>query len=132
MRIESRFDLLPIVRNEAIRRALGAGFAPEEAEEIGLCVHEATMNAIEHGNAMDPRRFVSVLFYDDPDCLAIEVIDEGTGIPHEATLKPSSPIDARGRGIELIRALMDEVILSELSGRVLMRRFKHGRDRSRS
>lgn len=113
------------VREEAFQRALRAGFPASEAEDVALAVHEAVINAIEHGNQSDPSRVVAVTFVDDSSALVIEVCDEGSASGSDPSGGPlPSAGAARGRGIPLMRALMDDVELFPERGRVTLRRRK--------
>lgn len=126
MRIPSRPEFAVRVREEAFRRAVQAGFPASEAEDVALAVHEAVINAIEHGNQSDPSRVVAVTFVDDAAALVIEVRDEGSASGSEAPADgPVPSVGApRGRGIPLMRALMDDVQLFPERGRVTLRRRK--------
>jgi len=114
------------VRKEAFRRARLAGFSSPEAEDVALAVHEAVINAIEHGNRSDPDRVVAVTFADEAAALVIEVRDEGSAVEPGAPASGPLPSagEPRGRGIPLMRALMDDVQLFPERGRVTLRRRK--------
>ena len=81
--------------------------------EIELPLREALVNAIVHGNQNDPRKRVHV----NCRCTAegevsISIQDEGRGFEHKAVPDPTSPdnqLRTPGRGIYLMRTLMDEV-----------------------
>lgn len=87
--------------------------ADENNFEIELALREALVNAIVHGNHNDPRKRV----YVNCRCttegqVSITVEDEGKGFGHEIVSDPTSPdnrLRTHGRGIYLIRTLMDEV-----------------------
>jgi serine/threonine-protein kinase RsbW len=126
VRIESRLELLPEVREEAVGRAREAGFRRQAAEDIALCVHEAVVNAIRHGNKGDPKRTVTVSYHDRPDRFEVEVCDEGESVTGGAgpATEPQAPEHTHGRGLHLMRALMDEIELAEDVGRIVLRRVK--------
>ena len=44
-----------------------------------LCLEEALVNAITHGNANDPRKRVTVRVYCASECWGVEIADEGLG-----------------------------------------------------
>ncbi len=81
-----------------------------------VAVTEAVNNAILHGNKSDPRKLVClVVLYRKNDRLVVRVKDEGKGfdpdhlpnpLDEKHLLKPS------GRGVFLMRELMDEVHFS--------------------
>lgn len=75
-------------------------------------VTEALANAMIYGNARDPRKRVRVEVELDGSCVALRVIDQGSGFDPLAVPDPtvgSNLHSTGGRGIFLIRNLMDEV-----------------------
>lgn len=90
--------------------------------EIEVALREALVNAIVHGNEEDPNKFVYVKCRCTRDGeVSITVEDEGNGFEHETVPDPTSPdnrLRSNGRGIHLIRMLMDEADF-EQSGSVL-------------
>ena len=48
-----------------------------------LCLDEALINAITHGNANDPNKKVSVSVFCSPASWGVEIADEGTGFDWE-------------------------------------------------
>ncbi len=84
-----------------------------EEPAVGLALREALCNAVLHGNCQDPCKLVQV------DCrcelgygVSIVVKDQGRGFDPKMIADPSvvGNLDAEhGRGIFLIRWLMDEV-----------------------
>ena len=84
---------------------------PEEiAYHINLVLTEAMANAIKHANKNDPNKDVHISINLTDDELVIKVYDQGQGfdintMDHET---PDPELD-HGRGVFLIRALMDSV-----------------------
>jgi two-component system, OmpR family, response regulator len=111
-RFLSRFSYLEKVNeliNQLFKRTnLGA----DEIWELKLALHEMGINAIEHGNKMDPGKTVRVkcTFFDDK--VEFDVEDEGEGFSHENLPDPTTK-DAlqreRGRGIFLVSQVVDEI-----------------------
>ena len=81
--------------------------------EIELALREALVNAIVHGNQEDPQKRVHVQCRVTTDSeVSMTVEDEGQGFAHDAVADPTAPenrLRTQGRGINLMRALMDEV-----------------------
>ncbi len=89
------------------RVASQMGFDPKSVDEIAISATEAVNNAIEHGQG---KIFLSLS--PSQDRLTIEVWDEGRGFNPQELRDPSSPqniMKTRGRGIFIMRSLMDEV-----------------------
>jgi len=94
--------------------------------EIELALREALANAIVHGNREHPRKLVYVKCRctTDGDVL-ITIADEGYGFNNDAVPDPTSPANRQqtyGRGIYLMRTLMDEVQFEQGGSVVHMRK----------
>lgn len=79
-------------------------------------VAEALANAMIYGNRRDSTKRVRVEVELTPDYLSVEVRDEGEGFDPYAVPDPTLPENLErtgGRGIFLIRELMDEVAFNE-------------------
>jgi anti-sigma regulatory factor (Ser/Thr protein kinase) len=122
---EGTFSLRLVRRPEAVafarydlRRWLERdGVSPEIAAEIALACSEACSNAVEHAEApMWP--VFEIEAKREPDILELVVRDFGSW---SETSETSS---TRGRGLQMIRAIMDEVEVTSSAGgtQVLMRR----------
>lgn len=100
--------------------------ADENNFEIELALREALVNAVVHGNHNDPRKRVYVNCRCTTDGqVSITVEDEGNGFGHDAVPDPTSPDNRQrthGRGIYLIRTLMDEVDFEQGGSVVHMRK----------
>lgn len=87
-------------------------FDDETKEHIDLAVIEAGTNAIRHGNRNDPSKRVHFRFCVSEDKLTVFVKDSGSGFKLESVQDPLSPenfMKPCGRGIFLMKALMDDV-----------------------
>src|SRR5271157_538748 len=92
--------------------------------EIALC--EALTNAVVHGNHEDPdgRVYVVCRCHTDGE-VSITIRDQGRGFDSLAVPDPTGPeklLSTHGRGIYLMRALMDEVCFEEGGSVVHMRK----------
>jgi serine/threonine-protein kinase RsbW len=88
---------------------------------VGLT--EALANAMLYGNCRDPRKRVRVEAVLTPLKIRIEVTDEGRGFDPAAVLDPTLPanrVRPGGRGIYLIRQLMDNVEFNERGNSITM------------
>lgn len=73
-----------------------------------LCLEEAIVNAVVHGNCNEEGRTVRLRMERDGSCCRIAVCDEGAGFRLDG-LPPHRVDDFGGRGLMLIRALMEDV-----------------------
>jgi serine/threonine-protein kinase RsbW len=114
------------------------GFPEARVEDIRTAVSEATVNAIEHGNAGDPSRVVVVVLTPTPTLLEIRVrdgavaplrLEEEVGGPESARPDLEAMLAgeaaARGWGVFLIRSLVDEAEFSTTGLGNLVRMVVH-------
>jgi len=99
------------------------GWSPSDIFAIHLAAEEAIVNAIVHGNKLDPAKVVRVACVVSPTLARIEVTDEGPGFD------PGSVPDCRledrldapnGRGVMLMRTFMTRIEYNARGNRVLM------------
>jgi serine/threonine-protein kinase RsbW len=80
------------------------------AYHINLVLTEAMVNAIKYGNANDPEKMVHVAINIMNNELHIRVHDEGQGFDINSIKPPDfNLLEDRGRGIFIIKSLMDRV-----------------------
>jgi serine/threonine-protein kinase RsbW len=92
------------------------GCVLEGESDVEIALREALANAIIHGNHENPRKHVYVRFRCKPDEVSIAVKDEGRGFDIKKIADPTAPENTgsvHGRGIYLMKALMDEVRFEE-------------------
>ncbi len=92
----------------------------ETAKRIELGMHEALVNAVVHGNLLNPNKVIRVRRILTPKWIVWQIQDEGLGIIQDKRLS-SLPleIDANsGRGIFLIHKSFDDVRWSRKGNRL--------------
>ncbi|MEA2710553.1 MAG: serine/threonine-protein kinase RsbW [Phycisphaerales bacterium] len=90
---------------------------------IRLALEEGLMNAIKHGNKLDPKKTVHVEAKVTPKSTEIIIEDQGKGFHREAVPDPCAEenlLKCSGRGILLMEAYMDKVEYSHGGRRVKM------------
>lgn len=98
---------------------------PGNERDLEVAVREALANAIIHGNHKDPRKHIHVSCRCELDEVSISVRDEGNGFDFNVVADPTSPDNIKsdhGRGIYMMKALMDEVRFEEAGTVVYMRK----------
>ena len=98
----------------------------EDEEDIEVALYEVLANAVIHGNHEDPERQVRVSCRCGTDEISIIVRDEGQGFDIGEVPDPTAPENissSHGRGIYLMRTLMDEVHFEGGGTVVYMRKF---------
>jgi serine/threonine-protein kinase RsbW len=110
---------------ELIARHCFAGWdAPQRVRfRLRVALSEALANAILYGNGEDPTRSVEVRAECLPDVLHLHITDDGPGFDPATIRDPVTPEDldrACGRGLFLIRKLMDHVRYNEFGNSLCM------------
>jgi len=109
---------------EELLEQLGVhGWSPSDIFAIHLAAEEAIVNAIVHGNKLDPTKVVRVACVVSPTVARIEVTDEGSGF--DPGLVPDCRLEDRldapnGRGVMLMRTFMTRIEYNARGNRVLM------------
>ena len=83
-----------------------------DSDDLGIVTTELVNNAIHHGNKNDPTKKVHLLFIVDSEKIELRIKDEGNGFDPKKLKDPLAPenlFSESGRGIFLIRNLMDEL-----------------------
>jgi two-component sensor histidine kinase len=94
----------------------GSLFTTPQAVSLAIAIHELCTNAIQHG--MDGQGTLTVEAHNTPNGIAIDVIDDGRGLPPELLdPQPLSTNHERGLGLQLVR----ELVGRELHGSLRLR-----------
>lgn len=107
-----------------VSRGRDAGFDQDRLRlnlRVGLT--EALANAMLYGNCRDPGKRVHVEARITPREIKVQVTDEGGGFDPDAVADPTLPanrVRPGGRGIFLIRQLMDRVEFNERGNSITM------------
>ncbi|RZU52558.1 serine/threonine-protein kinase RsbW [Krasilnikovia cinnamomea] len=92
----------------------------DSSEAVLLACSEAVANAIEHGYRDDPFGMVRVVASVAGSAVEVRVADRGTW-------RQTREEDVRGRGLRLMRQVMDEVVIARGEGTTItMRRGRRG------
>jgi serine/threonine-protein kinase RsbW len=93
------------------------GDREELAYHLNLVLTEAMTNAIRHANEGDPKKEVHIIITIHDRCLRIKVFDQGQGFDVRALPAPNfKALDECGRGVYIIRSLMDKVSYRKFNG----------------
>lgn len=102
---------------------------PEEAFAVEMVIREALANAVIHGNRQNPQKKVRVCCACDPQRgILIVVKDQGNGFDSSRVLSPvrrQQIHSEHGRGIYLIRSLVDEVQFRHGGSEIYIRKDFH-------
>jgi serine/threonine-protein kinase RsbW len=128
-RLQSSLEIVDQSEEKIVELAQATGFAEEETYRLGYAVREALVNAVVHGNRYSANK--TVLFQVSCSERGIEIVvqDQGQGFLATSQVDPLADenlMNQSGRGLALIRAFTDELIVepAQPSGtRVILRKF---------
>jgi serine/threonine-protein kinase RsbW len=113
-----------------IEEALQASaYSEHDIFSIKLALEEALVNAIKHGNQMDPDKRVFVSYTITTERFDILITDEGPGFNPEEVPDPTAIENIErpcGRGLLLMRGFMTEVQYLGKGNAVSMSKVKNG------
>jgi serine/threonine-protein kinase RsbW len=92
------------------------GFAQDDVYAFDLSIREAVVNAMKHGNALDPALTVWVGVEISDDKCTIRIGDSGKD-PRATPEGRADRLAPNGRGLLIMRSLMDSVVFVRTSGR---------------
>ena len=102
-------------------------FSQEDIFAIHLALEEAFLNALKHGNKMDPDKEIKIDYSVSLDEVGISMLDEGEGFEPESVPDPrcgENLYKNEGRGLFLMRSYMDVVEFNGRGNRVHMVRYR--------
>jgi serine/threonine-protein kinase RsbW len=108
-----------------------AGFSEEDIFAIHLSLEEAFINAVKHGNKMEPSKAVKVDYSIEADKVEICMTDEGEGFDPEVIPDPrygDNLYKPAGRGMLLMRSFMDVLEYSKKGNSLRMIRYREKRN----
>jgi serine/threonine-protein kinase RsbW len=126
--LPSTLSTVEVVEAKVAEYAQRAGFDEDTTNQMAMVSREAAANAVLHGNKKDPNKHVKARFTLTPESLSIQIADEGRGFNPADVPDPLSPeglLRPSGRGIFLMRAIMDEVNFRQLSPGTEITLVKH-------
>ena len=100
------------VQKKILDKVARSGFNDQSAFAIKLALEEALINAIKHGNKLDPGKKVTIEAKVTNNMAEIVIEDQGPGFQRESVPDPTAEENLEkcsGRGILLIRTFMDVV-----------------------
>ena len=127
-RLSSTMESVSEVEEAADHLATEAGLDEDQRFHIGMAVREAAINAVLHGNEYDPARHIDVSLENTGKDLVFVIADQGQGFNPDKVPDPLASenlLRGTGRGIFLIRSLMDEVHFRQLHPGTELTLIKH-------
>lgn len=115
------------LQDEIVAQLSGQGFSDRVIFGIRLSIEEALVNAIKHGNQLDPHKQVTVRYTINDEHFAIQIEDEGPGFCPEDVPDPTAPENLErpcGRGLMLMNNYMTECAFIPPGNVCRMRRLR--------
>ncbi len=109
----SKIQAISPLVDRLMRLIEGSQCVPGEEFDVELALREALENAVVDGNQENPERKVRIRCRCRPgNEISIVVTDQGKGFDFETTVRngiTSDPDSEHGRGLQLMKACMDDV-----------------------
>ncbi len=126
MQIPSNFSYVKKTSSKILNNLSSLNLDQEALFSIRLSIEEAIINAIRHGNKCDQNLSVTITHSVNGHKLEISVRDEGKGFDYKILPDPTvnKNIERKGgRGIFLIRHLMDKVEFNKAGNEIRMIKY---------
>jgi serine/threonine-protein kinase RsbW len=98
------------------------GYADEDSN-TAIALHEAITNAMRHGNKLDVNKNVEIVLELDSQQAVFTITDEGSGFDPSSVCDPTEGDNIFrecGRGLLMMRHIMDEVRYNERGNQITM------------
>jgi serine/threonine-protein kinase RsbW len=115
--MDSTLESVDTAEELTVGLAERAGVDEDELMKIGMAVRESMVNAVVHGNRYNANKKVRLSVAANSEHFTVRIADQGEGFDFDAIPDPLAPenlMKTSGRGIFLIRSLMDECQLRHL------------------
>ena len=125
--VESKPSAIVSVFEQIRSTLIDNNFGKDDIFAIHLTLEEAFLNAVKHGNKMDPTKKVTVEYSVDADKVEISIKDQGPGFKPDAVEDPrfgENLFKPGGRGLLLMNSYMDMVKYNPEGNCVYMIRYK--------
>lgn len=102
-------------------------FPARDVFGVRLALEEAIVNAIKHGNRMDPSKQVEISCRCDEKRVNVEIQDEGEGFNLRDVPDPTEEENLErpcGRGIMLMNAFLSKVSYNDAGNRVILEKIR--------
>jgi serine/threonine-protein kinase RsbW len=122
-RIPSKVEFLDGILNYLTERLVRMGVIEHQNSNVVIALDEAIVNAIKHGNKYDESKWVTIVADLSAQGARFTITDEGEGFDPDDVPDPCAPenlLRSSGRGLLLIRSIMDETFYNESGNSLTM------------
>jgi serine/threonine-protein kinase RsbW len=127
--IASNFKNIGQAVNEVLHLLKDIKANESDIFDIRLSLEEALINAIKYGNKFDEQLTVDIEFIHNHSKVTITIKDQGDGFDYHSLPDPTKEenlLKARGRGVFLIKHLMDKVEFNKKGNHLTMTKYLKG------
>lgn len=124
--IPSRLELVPDFISFMVEKLYHLPLDEYTIFNIKLALQESVVNAVEHGNKMNGDLLVRVDIMTEPGRVTIQVTDQGSGFDYKKIPNPTKPENIeklKGRGIFLIRHVMNKIEFADNGRTIRMSKY---------
>ena len=125
--VKSKPSALGPPRRQILSALEAKGFSQDDVFAVHLALEEAFLNAVKHGNKMDPAKKVRIEWRLDREKAELSITDEGEGFDPRGIPDPrvgENLYRPEGRGLLLIRSYMHCVEYNERGNGLRMIRYR--------
>ena len=125
--VDSKLSAVTSVCSQILSVLEQKRFSQDDIFAMHLAVEEAFLNAVKHGNKMDPNKKVQIDCSVDGDKIELSVTDQGEGFDPESIPDPrvgKNLYKPEGRGLLLINSYMDVVGFNKRGNSIHMIRYR--------
>jgi serine/threonine-protein kinase RsbW len=118
------------VCEQIVSKAREYKYSRDDTFAIRLALEEAFINAIKHGNKMDPAKKIKIDYTVSADKVDISITDQGGGFDSQTVPDPrlgENLYKTTGRGLLLMRSYMDVVEYNDAGNCVHMVRRRENK-----
>ena len=115
------------VQEEILQRLEQAQFPEQDLFGVKLALEEGVVNAVKHGNGLDPDKSVFIRCEYDGERVIVTIEDEGPGFDPTDVPDPTDDENLEkpsGRGLMLMQAFMTRVEYNDKGNRVVLEKRK--------
>ena len=126
--VESKSSAVVDVCKQILSKLEENHFDKDDIFAVHLTLEEAFLNAVKHGNKMDPDKKVTIDYLVDDEKVEIKMLDEGEGFDPGKVPDPrvgNNLFRPEGRGLLLIRAYMHVAEYNERGNGLHMVRYRN-------
>ncbi len=116
-----------LIRERIIELLERCAYSTRDVFHVRLALEEAMVNAVKHGNQMNPDKSIRVLCSVGSECARFEIEDEGRGFCAGEVPDPTETEFMErpgGRGLLLMRSMMSSVEFSRTGNKVIMEKLR--------